>query len=316
MHKKMKWLRSFFLSFVFILLFHGENFSSPRADSPAPHWITSVNHGITIFYTLPDSGQAQQTRFFLQETNPGLQNALKLSAPITGTIYIAPNMLIFKKLIGPAIPEWSEAICLPNRNIIIMKSLHWSPSRRSFKATVIHEVVHLAIAQKLKNRPLPTWLNEGLAVYFSGERALTSSTLVARAAVTNSLIPLKDIQHVLRFQKDKAGLAYQESYLAVQFIIDNYGIQAIASLLNGFKNQNSVDATFSATLGLSFVEFEQKWLEHIQRQNRWDDTINFNNFVWFLMGALFIIAVLSVWFRNRKKRRDWEEEEEEEEELL
>ena len=70
--------------------------------------------------------------------------------------------------------------------------------------------------------PIPRWFDEGLAVYYSGERGLASSSLISKALLSNSIIPLEEIDEVLTFHKEKAQLAYQESFTAITFLIEEF----------------------------------------------------------------------------------------------
>lgn len=273
------------------------------------HWNAISHADLSIYFTTSDSNHARAVLGFLTETLPQLTQILTQTAPVQMDIFICPSQKIFDQLTGGILPEWSEAVCLSHQHQIILKSPDWSPSARTFRATVLHEVTHLVLAQRVNYCNLPTWLNEGLAVYFSGERTLASVAAISQAQVTNSLIPLREIDDVLRFQRQKALLAYQESYSAVQFLINQFGAESLAALLDAISHEIDFENAFYKIYQIRLTDFEKIWLEHIRTKNRWDFMFDFENYVWILMGILFVLAVVRVFLRNRQRLREWEREE-------
>jgi hypothetical protein len=273
------------------------------------NWNKLIHSQTTIHFQQSDLENARQIIRFINEMTPIFSQQVNLTLTNPVEIYICPSPAIFSTLTHGQLPEWSEAVSIQGKNVIILKSPLWSKSRRIFRATVLHEMVHILIAQKLNNHPVPTWLHEGLAVYFSGEAELASSAMVGKALTTNSLIPLNQIDYVLTFQKDKALLAYQQSFLVIQFIIDNYGFPAIPQFLEGFQNQNSLDEIFQKVTQLNFVEFEAQWRQFIQKERRWDFILDIDNLLWTLIGVLFIVVVIALYIRNRKRIKEWEQSE-------
>lgn len=308
-NKSKSWKNQFEVSVCFLLLlvfFHLPGFSTSSVN-----WNRISQNDIFIYFTESDASNARTVQAFLNETLPELTRILTYNSPIRIEIYICPTRETFKKFTGGRMPEWSEAVSISNRNQIILKSPNWSRSRRSFRATVLHELTHLILAQRVAYHPIPTWLNEGLAVYFSGERSLTSISLISKAQTTQSLIPLDKIQNVLRFQRNKALLAYQQSYYAVQFLLQQFGTESLQPLLDAIKNNFTFEQAFQQTYQIEFTDFERQWREHIRQKNRWDFMLDLGNFLWILLGLLFLIAVISVFFRKRQKIREWESEENE-----
>lgn len=276
--------------------------------TPAINWQVQSYADIAIFYTAPDSPQVARVRQIISETLTVLRPFFQFTQLQASQIFICPTPDIFRAFSGANVPEWSEALCLCRQNTILLKSPQWSSSRRLFKAVVVHELVHLILAQTVGPHPIPTWFTEGLAVYFSGERDLATSTLIAKASFTRSLIPLNDIDYVLKFRHDKAALAYQESFWVVKFLIEDFGSASISRIINGLKTGQSIDAIFRTEFRLEFAEFETSWREQIYQQKRWDVILDFDTLLWPLLTVLFLLAALTIYIRNRRRLRQWAEE--------
>ncbi len=302
-------IQSWFKNFFKLLLILISIAWRPTAGQSELNWNKLTHSQTTIYFQQSDLENARQIIYFINEISPAFSTEVKLSIINPVDIYICPSQAIFNSLTRGQIPEWSEAVTISGRNAIILKSPLWSQSRRNFRATVIHELVHILISQKVNHHPVPTWLHEGLAVYFSGEAELASSAMVGKALTTNSLIPLNRIDYVLTFQRDKALLAYQESYLVVKFIIDNYGFSAIPQLLEGFQQHQSLDEIFQKVTRMNFSDFEAQWQQFIQNDRRWDVILDIDNLLWTSIGILFIIAVITLYIRNRKRVKEWEQSE-------
>lgn len=301
------WYRKFCkLLLIFVLI---AAIIQPAAGQTELNWNKLTQSGITIYFQQSDLETARQIILFINEIAPVFSQQVDLTISSPMDIYICPSQAIFNSLTRGQIPEWSEAVSISGKNAIILKSPLWSKSRRTFRATVIHELVHISIAQKVQNNPVPTWLHEGLAVYLSGEAELASSSMVGKALTTNSLLPLNQIDYVLTFQKDKALLAYQQSYLVVKYIIDNYGFSAIPQFLEGFQRHQSLDEIFLKVTQKTFSDFEAQWQQLIRKERRWDVILDFDNLLWTAIGILFIFAVIALYIRNRKRIKEWEQSE-------
>jgi hypothetical protein len=177
-----------------------------------------------------------------------------------------------------------------------------------YEKIAIHELTHILLNQAVRGQPIPRWLNEGIAVYFSREKAFASNSLVSKALLTNSIIPLHEIDNVLSFHAEKAQLAYQESYLAVRFLFEHFGDEKVKSILQQLSNGSGIQNAMYYSIGLSFNQFEQLWLEKISKSHRWQFLMDFDNYLWIFVLLIFLIGVFVVRKRNQAKIKQWEED--------
>ena len=156
--------------------------------------------------------------------------------------------------------------------------------------------------------PNSMWLNEGLAVYYSGEKGFASGSLVSKALVTNSIIPLSEIDEVLQFHVEKAQLAYQQSYLAVDYLFEEYGSDAVKNIIHKLGQGLNINQAFLDGINLDLWQFEDEWYEYIKRKFRWHFLVEFENFLWVFILVLFILGFLLVRRRNKRIIQQWQEE--------
>jgi Peptidase MA superfamily len=65
-------------------------------------------------------------------------------------------------------------------------------------------------------------------------------------------------------------LAYGESYLVTQFILDQYGEDAIQAIIAAYRNGASHDDVLRDALGLTIEGLEQAWLGELASNWRGD----------------------------------------------
>ena len=134
--------------------------------------------------------------------------------------------------------------------------------------TLTHEYLHLAMDELAREQPLPAWLTEGLARFYEYEiglvavrpeattkRAFNSADQAKAATVSGALIPLASLESRTDWNsqtdEDRINLQYAESYMAVRFMIDTYGIDRLmwGSDWPVCLNAGSYKTNFEVTMG-------------------------------------------------------------------
>ena len=119
---------------------------------------------------------------------------------------------------------------------------------------------------------------------------------------------MSDIDDVLNYHRDKAQLAYQESYLAVDFLINEYGTESVTKILAKVASGINLNQAFLDVIHLDLWDFEDQWFKHIQHKYRWHFLVEFDSYLWVLILALFTIGFILMRRRNRQTLQRWEEE--------
>lgn len=263
-----------------------------------------------IFYQDNDLQNSQKILNRLQSSYLQLSHEVGTELVDSVFIFITPSKQAFDQIVGKNIPKWTDGLASPMKNMIILKSPKWIPPETDINQIAIHELVHIILDRATKGNPIPRWLNEGLAVYYSGEKGYASSTLVSKALVNHSLIPLSDIDDVLSFHRDKAQLAYQQSYLAVSYLFENYGSEGVKNIIHKLGEGKNLNQAFIEVIDLDLWEFEEEWLQYIKKQYRWHFLVEFDNYLWILILALFILGFILIRRRNKRTIQRWQEDDE------
>ena len=98
---------------------------------------------------------------------------------------------------------------------------------------VTHELAHLLVAEVTFNcfGDLPTWLDEGLAVYAEGILPNAQRRALNDAVAQDALISLRSLNSSFPAAHSGATLSYAESYSLVAYLLDAYGWGKMQDLL-------------------------------------------------------------------------------------
>ncbi|MBN2413302.1 hypothetical protein JXQ31_16605 [candidate division KSB1 bacterium] len=306
----MNYRSKYILILLFCFIFCLHHARAKQSNSQAGFLLLEKND-IRIIYSPADSAYAKQALNIIGKYLEEITADLLITERNTINVYIAPTRRNFRDFLRGQLPDWTGAFAAPSENTMYIRSPRWDQDN-VFSTTLIHELFHLLLHQKMGLTEIPRWMNEGLAIFYSGDNKWIMSTAMSKALATRSLIPLSQIDNVLKFHSAKAELAYQESYSAVQYLLATYDIDAVLYILNGLKSNLSLDDCFKNATGSSFRDFELEWINYIKKHYKWTWISEFDNYIWILIIVLFLLAGILIRLRNRQKLREWQNETESE----
>jgi hypothetical protein len=192
------------------------------------------------------------------ETDTGV----KVKMPIKIFIYGSYNDLHDAIAVGSQ--EWTGGEAFTDQGVVVIGV---SPDNLDYGLIATpHELTHLVIHQATKNPfgDIPTWLDEGLAVYFSGELDATGMGyddrgLVAAAAKAGQLMSLQTLSSSFPADPNQTTLAYAESGVVVEFIVKHYGKDAMFKLLNVFSQGSTYDDALQQALNVDTRGLDNTW---------------------------------------------------------
>ena len=124
---------------------------------------------------------------------------------------------------------------------------------------MVHEMTHLLIDEAIDSpfAVLPSWLNEGLAMYFEPGSGRRDST-VLRAAERNELLPLRSMGSVPGRPSD-VRLFYAQAQSIVDYMMESYGPERMGTMLEAINEGNRVDQAIRVAYGTSMDDLEREW---------------------------------------------------------
>lgn len=193
------------------------------------------------------------------------QSGLKADAPIDIYIYGSTDDLKEAILYEPS---WVGGEAFPEENIVI---LGISPSDLAWgRDAIVHELTHVLVGHLTFSclGDVPTWLNEGLAVYSEGKLDQASQQQLNDAIRNDTLLTVRSLSGGFSEIADKATLSYGESYSITKFLIETYGQDKMTALLVGLRDGLTIDEALTQTYGLNVDGLEAAWRQAIGAQPR------------------------------------------------
>jgi hypothetical protein len=244
----------------------GRNFESSRqqiefADDRFK-WKNLQQNNVTLYWYSGSDTFANTLMTTAQQALVRLGNntGAKLSRPIRIFIY-ASTQDLQGSMIFPA--EWTGGVSFTEYAII---AIGISPSNLAWGQNAIaHELTHLAVHQMTFNpyNELPTWLDEGLAVFNELQPDPSYVILVSRAFASNTLASVRSLSSPFSAYSNEASLSYAESYSVVNYLIGTYGQQKMLSLLNTFEQGSGYDDAFKKVYGFDMDQLYTLWTQNI-----------------------------------------------------
>jgi hypothetical protein len=217
----------------------------------------------------------------------------------------------FERACGQQMPDWALAAAVGGDRIVADASKATPATANDIHLSMVHEMVHLALAQVEKGRPdrLPHWFHEGTATWLSGRQPLVLDRGVFRTAATHgALIPLKDLSN--RFPEDErdAELAYLESEDFIGWLA-SVSPEGLHGIVDRYKAGERFEAAFAKAAGMPLDEAEARWAGSLRKSYPWLRTLLSSLTFWSVMAVATVLVFFLVRYRSRRQRRQWEEEE-------
>lgn len=116
------------------------------------------------------------------------------------------------------------------------------------RTVLFHEYVHAVVWSITRRCPL--WINEGLAEYFSRKHPRK----------VGQVIPLKYMERsFVGLSGPYVGLAYVQSWSAVSYMVDKYGLSRVMDMLRALGRNEDIEQAFYSAFGITYSEFVSTW---------------------------------------------------------
>lgn len=172
-------------------------------------------------------------------------------------IYVYPNYEDMRDAILYE-PQWTGGLAYSDFSIIIMGI---SGNANFDKGTIIHELTHVLVGRNAFTCIgfIPTWLNEGLAVYSEGGPDSSMQAQLDIAIRDNTLFPIRSLGGNFSEIPEKALLSYGQSYSVVKYMLETYGQEKMNQLLTALSDAEPVDDALVRIYGVDTDGLDTQW---------------------------------------------------------
>jgi len=231
------------------------------------NWKTSNEGKINLHWYSGDQTFAQD---LMNAAQAGLdfnrtKSGLIAETPIDIYIYADTNDLRGAVLFEPS---WTGGQAFPVHDVVILgiseSDLDWG------RDAIVHELTHVLVGHLTFSclGDVPTWLNEGLAVYSEGELDPGSQEQLDNAIGNDTLLTVRSLSAGFSEVSDKAQLSYSQSHSIVKFLIETHGQDKMTALLTALRDGANVDDALIQTYGFNIEGLEDEWRQAIGAQPR------------------------------------------------
>ena len=157
--------------------------------------------------------------------------------------------------------EWTGGVAFTEFGTI---AIGISPNQLDWgKKALVHELTHLVVHQATFSPygELPTWLDEGLAMYNEGELDPYFRAYLGKAISEGKLISVRSLCSPFSAEPEKAYLSYAQSYSLVEYLLRNYGENKMLNLLTLFKEGDTYDGALTQVYGFDIDGLDSHWRE-------------------------------------------------------
>ncbi len=194
---------------------------------------------------------------------------------------------------------------------IVVSPRSWKGDRAGLEGVLMHEMSHLVLAEKFlaAGKPLPRWLDEGLAQYvaqtweFNLDWASEQQKTMDAALASRRLIPFASLDAAFA-DPSRASLAYAESYAFVSYLRRNYGQ---ASLTVFIERSNwpgaSLDQISTRVFGRPLAPLFSQWTRSLGSGPPWWQILLENRVFFVLLWSVLAIFAFVGFLMNRFRRR-------------
>lgn len=237
----------------------------------------------------------------------GLANA---GAPIRAVLATEDSV------VAAGAPPWVAGYARSDGLIVLFPARVPVYPNSSLDELLGHEVAHVLIARAARDRPVPRWFNEGLAMLAEEGWSWDHRARAALALVRGQSYELADLDGYFAGSRAEVAGAYGLSAAMVQTFVSRYGREFPAAVLARIASGETFDQAFAAGAGVTLEEAEDAYWRRHALWNRWLPFLGSPTTLWIA------ISLLAVWAIKRRRDRDlrmaeaWEAEERQMDELV
>jgi hypothetical protein len=234
-------------------------------DDTRYSWQSLTEGMVTVYWYEGKQAFAQELMSAVQQALARLSQdtGAQLNKPVRLYIYASTQdlqgaMIFPQEWTGGA--TYSEYGCIAIG--IATSNLNWG------KRAIAHELSHLVTYQMVFNpyNDLPTWLNEGLAMYTEGMLEVSFASSLKKAITTNSLISVRSLASPFSAISELATQSYAESFSIVDFLISQYGQDKMFTLFSTFRQGSGWDAALVKIYGFDMDGLDKLWREYVVKK--------------------------------------------------
>ncbi len=247
----------------------GQEFLTPRQETVFADarfdWQSHTDGNITFNWYAGGDDFGRRIADGVRSGLETLRLGKELVAPITVFVYQSAQDVQGAVLFAQ---EWTGGLAFVHHNIVLI-TVDPAGFERHLPG-VVHELAHLLVEEATFNcfGGLPTWLDEGLAVYAEGGLPEFQQIVLEDAIANDNLISLRSLNSSFPASDTGATLSYALSYSLVDYLIDTHGWPKMQELLAVFYQGSTDERAIQQVYGWDYDDLEAAWRQSLELPSR------------------------------------------------
>ncbi len=269
-------------------------------------WRRLARGNVILYCHENDLKNGERVLLTVAECSPKILEDLDLAEPDSLTLFLAGSRDEFSQMTDHQMPEWSAGAADARRSVLYLQSPRFADPDTKMETVVAHELGHAILGMAVRGAPVPRWFEEGFAMLESGESAWIGTVQLMRGFLFSGALDLSEIEDVLRFNRDRAALAYQESLAAVKYLVERFGPESIPDLVSVLRQGGTMAEAVRRVTGHPYRQFQAEWFESMKRKYRMALVLDSSLLLSLVFVMLFAAAWVSTKIRTERKKMEWE----------
>ena len=221
-------------------------------------WQTLNDGLIRLHYYYPDASYGMELKDAAVEALDRLSEDIGIEPNEPIDLYIYPSTQDMQDAVFYE-PGWTGGLAYSEYNILIIGidpfNMEWG------KTTEAHELTHVLVGDYTFTclGSIPTWLNEGLAVYGEGGPDQGEAAYFEQNRDDDTLLTFSVLSGGFSEDPSTADLSYSQSYYMVNYLVQTYGKEKMLAFLDEMKNGGEISDSLIKTYGFDLAGFENEW---------------------------------------------------------
>jgi len=165
-------------------------------------------------------------------------------------------------------PDWSQGLA----EFKTLRFSSFEDADNLLTATLPHEMTHLLLHLFMEGKPVPLWLNEGMAQFEEEDKTTVyrRKRFMKSQVREGAYIPLSRLMDMNRVPEGKVHLFYAESASVVDHLINdniraNFG-RFLTYIKNGDPAENALKKSYQWKYKNGISDLEKRWSEYVKRK--------------------------------------------------
>jgi len=265
--------------------------------------------GLTFVYDQRDAALAERLWPMMQADRAAMMERLGLHPSGVLRVELTPTMAAFRAAQPHPAPDSALGLYYPARRLVLLRAPRTDPGGQwDLRGVMRHELAH-GILDLAVERPIPRWLNEGLAILMADELSFLDDSRLTMAAVTGNLLPLERLMRTFPAGEGPRTLAYSQAASFVRLLKDMGDVDGIRRLLAAMAQGVPVPEAFRRVYGLSLPELEARWRKDLVGRFSFATLLGSTTVLGIVGVPLLLLAAVRRKLEQRRALKAWRQDE-------